>query len=49
VGDMPKCNHPLGVGVDLVVIGVADAEGLSGSRWHMMDNVAREGQLQCCL
>ena len=39
---------PLGVGVDLVVIGFADAERLSGSRWHVMGDVAREGQVLCC-
>lgn len=34
---------PLGVGVDLVVAGAADAERLSGSRWHVFGDVAREG------
>ena len=33
----------LGVGVDLVVAGAADAERLSGSRWHVFGDVAREG------
>lgn len=36
---------PLGVGVDLVVAGVADAERLSGSRWHVFGDVAREGRV----
>jgi predicted nucleotidyltransferase len=36
---------PLGVGVDLVVAGSADAERLSGSRWHVFGNVAREGKV----
>ncbi|MCP9890103.1 nucleotidyltransferase domain-containing protein [Cyanobium sp. Aljojuca 7D2] len=35
----------LGVGVDLVVAGVADAERLSGSRWHVFGDVAREGRV----
>ena len=34
-----------GVGVDLVVAGVADAERLSGSRWHVFGDVAREGRV----
>lgn len=34
---------PLGVGVDLVIAGQADAERLSGSRWHVFGDVAREG------
>jgi len=36
---------PLGVGVDLVVAGAADAERLSGSRWHVFGDVAREGKV----
>jgi len=36
---------PLGVGVDLVVAGAADAERLSGSRWHVFGDVAREGRV----
>jgi predicted nucleotidyltransferase len=35
----------LGVGVDLVVAGSADAERLSGSRWHVFGDVAREGKV----
>ena len=35
----------LGVGVDLVVAGAADAERLSGSRWHVFGDVAREGRV----
>ena len=35
----------LGVGVDMVVSGSADAERLSGSRWHVLGNVAREGRV----
>ena len=33
----------LGHGLDLVVVGAADAERLSQSRWHVMGDVAREG------
>ena len=33
----------LGVGVDLVVAGSADAARLSQSRWHVFGDVAREG------
>ena len=36
---------PLGVGVDLVLAGSADAERLSGSRWHVFGDVAREGKV----
>jgi len=36
---------PLGVGVDLVVAGALDAERLSGSRWHLFGDVAREGKV----
>jgi predicted nucleotidyltransferase len=36
---------PVGVGVDLVVAGSADAERLSGSRWHVFGDVAREGRV----
>lgn len=36
---------PLGVRVDLVVAGSADAERLSGSRWHVFGDVAREGKV----
>lgn len=35
----------LGVGVDVVVAGAADAERLSGSRWHVFGDVAREGRV----
>lgn len=35
----------LGVGVDLVLAGSADAERLSGSRWHVFGDVAREGKV----
>lgn len=35
----------LGVKVDLVVAGSADAERLSGSRWHVFGDVAREGRV----
>ena len=34
-----------GVAVDLVVAGAADAERLSGSRWHVFGDVAREGRV----
>ena len=34
-----------GVGIDLVVAGSADAERLSGSRWHVFGDVAREGRV----
>lgn len=36
---------PLRVGVDLVVAAAADAERLSGSRWHVFGDVAREGKV----
>jgi predicted nucleotidyltransferase len=36
---------PLGCGVDLVVIGAQDAERMAASRWHVMGDVAREGQV----
>ena len=36
---------PLGVGVDLIVAGAADAAKLSGSRWHVFGEVAREGKV----
>ena len=36
---------PLGVRVDLVLAGADDAERLSGSRWHVFGDVAREGKL----
>jgi hypothetical protein len=36
---------PLGVGNDLVVGGSADAARLSGSRWHVFGDVAREGKV----
>ncbi len=36
---------PLGVGVDLVVAGAADAARLSGSRCHLFGDVAREGRV----
>ncbi|MBE9154312.1 nucleotidyltransferase family protein [Cyanobium sp. LEGE 06113] len=35
----------LGVGVDLVVAGSTDAERLSGSRWHVFGDIAREGRV----
>ena len=35
----------LGVGVDLVVAGAADADRLSASRWHVFGDVAREGRV----
>jgi predicted nucleotidyltransferase len=34
-----------GVAVDLVVAGAADAAWLSGSRWHVFGDVAREGRV----
>ncbi|MEB3201922.1 MAG: nucleotidyltransferase domain-containing protein [Synechococcus sp.] len=34
-----------GVAVDLVVAGSFDAERLSGSRWHVFGDVAREGRV----
>jgi predicted nucleotidyltransferase len=36
---------PLGVRVDLVLAGADDAERLSGSRWHVFGDVAREGKV----
>ena len=35
----------VGCGVDLVVVGAADAQHLAGSRWHVMGDVAREGRV----
>lgn len=35
----------LGVGVDLIVAGSADADRLSGSRWHVLADVARQGRV----
>ena len=35
----------LGVGVDLVVAGRADAERMSQSRWHVFGDVARQGRV----
>ncbi len=35
----------LGVGIDLVIAGQADAERLSASRWHVFGDVAREGKV----
>lgn len=35
----------LGVGVDLVVAGRDDAARLSGSRWHVFGDVARDGRV----
>lgn len=35
----------LPVAVDLVVSGSADAERLSGSRWHVISEAARHGQV----
>ena len=35
----------LGVKVDLVVAGSEDAERLSGSRWHVFGDVAKEGRV----
>lgn len=43
-----RCREALGytgVGVDLVVVGRADAEHLSGSRWHVLGDVARQGRV----
>ena len=37
-------GHP-GVGVDLVVAGVAEADRLSQSRWHVFGDAAREGRV----
>ena len=36
---------PVGCGVDLVVVGAADAQHLAGSRWHVMGDVASEGRV----
>lgn len=36
---------PFGVRVDLVVAGATDAERLSGSRWHVFGDVARQGKV----
>ncbi len=36
---------PLGVRVDLVLAGAADAERLSGSHWHVFGDVASEGKV----
>jgi len=36
---------PVGCGVDLVVVGAADAQDLAASRWHVMGDVAREGRV----
>ncbi|MCP9775777.1 nucleotidyltransferase domain-containing protein [Cyanobium sp. HWJ4-Hawea] len=36
---------PLNCGVDLVVIGAHDAGRMAASRWHVMGDVAREGQV----
>jgi predicted nucleotidyltransferase len=36
---------PLGVGLDLVIAGQADAQRLSGSRWHVFGDVARDGRV----
>lgn len=36
---------PVGCGVDLLVVGAADAQHLAGSRWHVMGDVAREGRV----
>lgn len=35
---------PLSVGVDLVVVGTADAQRLAGSRWHVVARALREGR-----
>jgi len=35
----------VGCGVDLVVQGWRDADHLAGSRWHVMGDVARHGQV----
>ena len=35
---------PLGVGLDLVLAGISDAEKLSQSRWHVFGDVARQGR-----
>jgi hypothetical protein len=34
----------LSVGVDLVVVGTADAQRLAGSRWHVVARALREGK-----
>ena len=34
----------LSMGVDLVVVGAADAERLAGSRWHVVARALREGR-----
>ena len=36
---------PVGVGVDLIVSGWHDAARMAQSRWHVMGDVAREGQV----
>jgi predicted nucleotidyltransferase len=36
---------PLGVGLDLVLAGISDAEKLSQSRWHVFGDVARQGRV----
>ena len=43
--DFRSILGPLGCGVDLVVIGAQDAERMATSRWHVMGDVAREGQV----
>mgnify|MGYP006286067419 CR=1 FL=1 len=35
----------IGCGIDLVVVGADDAQHLAGSRWHVMGDVARHGQV----
>lgn len=35
---------PLSVGVDLVMVGTADAERLAGSRWHVVARALRKGR-----
>lgn len=35
----------LPLAIDLVVSGSADAERLSGSRWHVISEAARHGQV----
>ena len=35
----------LGVGLDLVLAGISDAEKLSQSRWHVFGDVARQGRV----
>ena len=36
--------QPLSVGLDLVVVGAADAKRLAGSSWHVVARALREGK-----